>query len=57
MLNISVLGDLSTFEYIEIMIMFWKYEYAMLSLNEWCDCMLWLEVLKNLIVLEHECDF
>jgi hypothetical protein len=45
MLNISVLDDLSTFEYIEIMMMFWKYEHDMWSLNEWCDCMIWLGVL------------
>jgi hypothetical protein len=29
----------------------------MWSLNEWCDCMLWLGVLKAVITMEHECDF
>jgi hypothetical protein len=29
----------------------------MWSLNEWCNCMLWLVVLKTVIALEHECDF
>jgi hypothetical protein len=26
-------------------------------LNEWCDCMLWLGVLKTVITMEDECDF
>jgi hypothetical protein len=34
-----------------------KYEYDMWSLNEWCDCMLRLGVLKIAIAMEHECDF
>jgi len=34
-----------------------KYEYVMWSLNEWCNSMLWLGVLKNVITMEHECDF
>jgi hypothetical protein len=34
-----------------------KYEYDMRSLNEWCDCMLWLGVLKIVTAMEHECDF
>jgi len=34
-----------------------KYEYDMWSLNEWCDFMLWLGVLKTVIAMEHECDF
>jgi hypothetical protein len=29
----------------------------MWSLNEWCDCMLWLGVLKTVFAMEHECDF
>jgi len=34
-----------------------KYEYDRWSLNEWCDCMLWLGVLKTVFAMEHECDF
>jgi hypothetical protein len=29
----------------------------MWSLNEWCNCMLWLGVLKTEIAIKHECDF
>jgi hypothetical protein len=44
MLNISVLDDLSTFEYLEIMMML-KYVYDMWSSNELCDCTWWLGIL------------
>jgi hypothetical protein len=44
MLNISVLDDLSTFEYLEIMMML-KYVYDMWSLNKWCDFRIWLGIL------------
>jgi len=44
MLNISVLDDLSTFEYIEIMMML-KYVYDMWSLKKWCDSRIWLGIL------------
>jgi hypothetical protein len=43
MLNISVLDDLSAFEYLEIMMML-KYVYDMWSLNKWCDSRIWLEI-------------
>jgi hypothetical protein len=38
MLSIIVLDVLSTFEYLEIMIDVWKYEYDMWILNELSDC-------------------
>jgi hypothetical protein len=44
MLNISVLDDLSTFEYLEIIMML-KYVYDMWSSNELCDGTWWLRIL------------
>jgi hypothetical protein len=43
MLNITVLDDLSTFEYLEIMMML-KYVYDMWSLNKWCDSRIWMGI-------------
>jgi hypothetical protein len=43
MLNISVLDDLSTFEYLEIMMML-KYVYDIWSLNKWCDSRIWMGI-------------
>jgi hypothetical protein len=34
-----------------------KYEYNMLSLNEWSHCRLWSGALKTVIAMEHEYDF
>jgi len=44
MLNISILDDLSTFEYFEIMMML-KDVNDMWSSNELCDCKWWLGIL------------
>jgi hypothetical protein len=43
MLIISVLDDLSTFEYLKIMMML-KYVYDMWSLSIWCDSRIWLGI-------------
>jgi len=37
------LDDLSTFEYLEIMMML-KYVYDMWILSKWCDSRIWLEI-------------
>jgi len=49
MLNISVLDDLSTFEYIEIMMMFWSMNMICKVWNELYDFVLWLGVLNIVI--------
>jgi hypothetical protein len=49
MLNISFLDDLSTFEYIEIMMMFWSMNMIWKVWNELYDFVLWLGVLNIVI--------
>jgi hypothetical protein len=49
MLNIYVLDDLNTFEYIEIMIMFWSMNIIWKVWNELYDFVLWLGVLNIVI--------
>jgi hypothetical protein len=45
-LNITVLDDLSTFEYLEIMMML-KYVYDIWSLNKWYDSRIWMGIIVD----------
>jgi hypothetical protein len=49
MLNISILDDLSTFEYIEITMMFWSMNIIGKVWNELYGFVLWLRVLNIVI--------